>query len=211
MSIFKKIFGRKEENPAPRNIRSVNDLQCGDMITINDSFALPPQLRGQQMQVQSVNSYDYDGDKELEWVLKGADDTLIFLSLDEDDGVSLELSIKLKLADVETLFDLDNFADIFEDNDATTLIQTGDVERLSQWYTSSYRQSNAGETGFFHKKDHRDKNTPLGKGEQFELFTLDDPEEDFGVCIEVWNDGETDVSLTLYRPASDIVDFFPGS
>ena len=48
-------------------------------------------------------------------------------------------------------------------------------------------------------------------GEQFELYTLIDEEQSRGIDIEVWQDGDTDLFITLYRPTSDIVDIFPGS
>ena len=49
------------------------------------------------------------------------------------------------------------------------------------------------------------------QGEQFELYALYDADESYGVDVEVWQDGDTDVFLTLFRPTTDIVDMLPGS
>ena len=47
-------------------------------------------------------------------------------------------------------------------------------------------------------------------GEPCEMICLASDNEGFGLNIEIWDGGETEVSLTLMRPMSDIVDLFPG-
>jgi hypothetical protein len=215
MSIFKKIMkaisGGDKEQPH-RALKSVNDLKANDMITLSDSYALPESLRGKQLEVQSVSTYDYDGEKEVEWVLKGSDDGLIHLSLDEDDDTFLAFSIPIKRSEVEVLFDLDDFAKIFENKGGFSIKKAGDVPRLANWCSDEYNREGFSENGIFHKKDHRHLNGErLGSGEGFDLYTLVDGDEDKGISIEVWKDGSTDVSVVIYRPLTDIVDFFAGS
>lgn len=212
MNFFKAIWAAlfSPQPAAPRTVNSVADLQLKDMLQMSDSFALPAALRGQQLEVQSINTYDYDGDKELEWVLKGSNDLQIYLSLDEDDTSSLALSLKISRGDVGTLFDADEFAGVFDSNQSVTLTTRGAPEHLAGWYADSYAQSNVVEPGRFHRQDHRQSGA-LRNGEDFDLYTLMDGDEDKGVDIEVYRSGQTDVCLTIYRPLSDIVDFFPAS
>ena len=42
------------------------------------------------------------------------------------------------------------------------------------------------------------------------MICLSSDDESYGLNIEIWEGGETEVSLTLTRPISDIVDLFPG-
>ncbi len=69
--------------------------------------------------------------------------------------------------------------------------------------------------GYFHRKDHRSENLSAyeGKdaGEQFELYALFNEDQSKGLDVEVWQDGETDVFLTIFRPLSDIVEMYPAS
>jgi len=210
MSFLKGLF-KKDKETVRKELKSVSDLEIKDMIKLNDSFALPEILRGQTLEVQSINSYDYDGDMELEWVLKGSDGTLIHLSLDEDDSTYLEFSIKINLSDIETLFDSESFADVFDSEKPTILKRLNDIANGNKWSAEKYHQQGTFEEGVFHKQDYRNKDNSLGKGEAFRLYTLLDSDEDHGISIDVWDGGETDVSLTIFRELTDIVDFFPGT
>jgi hypothetical protein len=208
MIFFKNIFKKEKKRP---QIKSVLDLQKKDMIKLNDSFSLPKNLRDQTFEVQNINSYNYEGDMDLEWVLKGSDDTLIHLCLDDDDTSCLEFAIKLSRTEIEKLFNIDEFSHIFDSNKPTILKTIGEIDDKSDWTAKIYHQEGSEEEGYYYKKDHRDINADLDRGEAFRLYTLLDSEEDFGLSIEVWNSGETDVYLTIFRPKSDIVDFYPGS
>ncbi len=207
-------FKNQEKNNTSNKVRSLSciaDLKKGDMLKMSDSFSLPPLLRDQDLTVQAVNSSEYDGDLEIEWVLQGSNDTLIYLSLDEDDSNYIALSIRVKRKDVECLFEEDNFAEIFDDEQATRLKRIGDSDALSGWYTDKYKQTDFGEEGIYYAQyDHRDGGQ-RPKGEPLRYYALDDSEEEYGISIEVWNSGETDVCLSIYKSARTIVDLLPGS
>ncbi|MCG9697555.1 DUF4178 domain-containing protein [Shewanella sp. Isolate11] len=214
MGFLKGLFGKKA--PPPRQLNHPNDLQLGDMISMDDSFALPPQLRGQQLRVESINTYEFERKQQTEWVLKGHGNSNVFLSLDEDDETYLCLSIKINRAQVEQLFDLDAFSDIFEEDIQAILDLQGEApEELSQWLAPQYHQVNYAQFGYFHRQDYRGQRPPqdegLNRGDAFESYQLLDAEEDFAIDIEVYEGGETDVLLTQYRPLSDIREYWPGS
>ena len=212
MSFFKRVFGKEQQQ---RSLTKVTDLKKDDIIVLSDSFALPQALRTQQFQVSAVNSYEFEQDTQIEWVLTGCDDNQLFLSLDQDDKVYLKFSLKIEHHDVESLFDLDAFATIFDEPGQAVLNRQADNEKTSGWSSEQYRQSTFAVVGYFHRKDHRSQALSAyeGKdsGQQFEQYVLLDADEDRGIELEVWDDGDTDIFLTLYRPITDIIDMFPGS
>ena len=212
MSFFKKIF--KKDEPQ-RKLTSVHDLKKDDIIVLTDSFALPENLRNQQFQVTAVNTYEFEHSNQLEWALTSTTDIEIFLSLEVDDKTYLKFALKIEHQDVESLFNLDEFSQIFEQPGQAFLTTQQESTLTSGWSSKQYQQSVFAKVGFFHRKDHRSENLSAyeGKeaGEQFEQYVLFDQEQARGIDVEVWQDGDTDVFLTLYRPTSDIVDLFPGS
>ncbi|MGV2871175.1 hypothetical protein [Colwellia sp. E150_009] len=213
MSFFKKIFNKNKQEQ--RKLTHVNQLLVGDIIVLTDSFALPETLRNQQLQVTAVNSYEYEQETQTEWTLQGSNDLLLFLTLDVDDTTELKFALKIEHEDVETLFDLDSFSQIFDEPGQAFLEKQADNNLTTSWTSEQYQQNVFAKVGYFHRKDHRSENLSAyeGKdsGEQFELYTLYNEDQSKGIDIEVWQDGDTDVFLTIFRPLTDIVDMYPAS
>ncbi len=213
MSFFKKIFNKSSNES--RKLTKVNQLLVGDIIVLTDSFALPESLRGQEFQVKAVNSYEFEERVQTEWALTGTNALEIFLSLEVDDITELKLSLKIQHEDVETLFDLDSFSEIFDEPGEAFLEKKADSQITNLWSSEQYQQSVFAKVGFFHRKDHRSEKLSVyeGKdsGEQFELYSLYNEDQSKGIDIEVWQDGDTEVCLTLFRPCSDIIDMYPAS
>jgi len=213
MSFFKKLFSKSTNEP--RELTKVNQLLVGDIIVLTDSFALPESLRGQEFQVKAVNSYEFEHNVQTEWALIGTNALEIFLSLETDDITEIKLSLKIQHEDVESLFDLACFSEVFDEPGEAFLEKQADSDITSMWSSEQYQQSVFAKVGFFHRKDHRNEELSAyeGKesGEQFELYSLYNEDQSKGVDIEVWQDGDTEVCLTLFRPLSDIVDMYPAS
>jgi hypothetical protein len=213
MSFFKKIFNKSSNES--RKLTKVNQLLVGDIIVLTDSFALPESLRGQEFQVKAVNSYEFEERVQTEWALTGTNALEIFLSLEVDDITELKLSLKIQHEDVETLFDLESFSEIFDEPGEAFLEKKADSQITSLWSSEQYQQRVFAKVGFFHRKDHRSEKLSAyeGKdsGEQFELYSLYNEDQSKGIDIEVWQDGDTEVCLTLFRPCSDIIDMYPAS
>lgn len=213
MNFLKKIFNKSSNEP--RKLTEVNQLLVGDMIVLTDSFALPESLRGQDFQVKAVNSYEFENNVQTEWALMGSNALEIFLSLEVDDITELKLSLKIQHEDVETLFDLARFSEVFDEPGEAFLEKKADTDITAMWSSEQYQQSVFAKVGFFHRKDHRSENLSAyeGKdsGEQFELYSLYNEDQSKGVDVEVWQDGDTEVCLTLFRPLSDIIDMYPAS
>jgi len=213
MNFLKKIFNKTANEP--RKLTKVNQLLIGDIIVLTDSFALPEALRGQEFQIKAVNSYEFENKVQTEWALVGANALEIFLSLEVDDITELKLSLKIQHEDVESLFDLDSFSEVFDEPGQAFLDKQADSELTSMWTSEQYQQSVFAKVGYFHRKDHRSENLSSyeGKdsGEQFELYSLYNKDQSKGIDVEVWQDGDTEVCLTLFRPLSDIIDMYPAS
>jgi len=213
MSFLKKIFSKTEQKQ--RKLTQVNQLLMGDIIVLTDSFALPEVLRGQQLQVTAINCYEYENSTQSEWTLQGSNELLIFLSLDVDDVTELKFSLKIEHEDVDSLFDLDSFSEIFDEPGQAFLDRKTDNDRTTSWSSEQYQQSVFAKVGYFHRKDHRSENLNAyeGKdaGEQLELYSLYNEKQSKGIDIEVWQEGDTDVFLCLFRPLTDIIDMYPAS
>ena len=214
MSFFKSVFNKKNK-PEQRKLTQVNQLLVGDIIVLSDSFALPETLRNQQLQVTAVNSYEYEQSTQSEWTLQGSNDLLLFLSLDVEDTTELKFALKIEHQTVETLFDLDNFSEVFDEPGSAFLSRKADNSFTAGWSCDQYQQNVFATVGYFHRKDHRSENISAyeGKdaGEQFELYSLYNKDQTKGIDIEVWQDGDTDVFLTIFRPLTDIVDMYSAS
>lgn len=213
MSFLNKLFNK--EKKVERKLTQVNQLLVGDIIVLTDSFALPETLRSQQFQVKAVNSYEFEHSVQTEWQLLGTNNVEIFLSLDVEDTTELKFSLKIAHEDVETLFDLDKFSEVFDEPGQAFLEKQADTTLTSHWSSEQYQQSVFAKVGYFHRKDHRSENLSAyqgeGSGEQFEQYILYNKDQSKGIDIEVWDDGDTEVCLTFFRPLTDIIDMYPAS
>lgn len=217
MGFLSGLFGKKDKAPS-RELNHPNQLLKGDMITLDDSFALPAQLRGQQFKVEAIHTYEYQRSCQYEFMLMGQHPSPIFMTCIIDDESYLSFSIKVTRAEVEQLFDLDEFATVFDDEDAVLNRLTISDEldnQYGQWLASEYHQTEHAIFGYFHREDYRNLTPPQDehgkRGEAFESYSLEDNSESHGVDICVYESGDTEVTLTLYRPLTDIRQYWPGS
>ncbi|NTS75931.1 hypothetical protein HR060_03535 [Catenovulum sp. SM1970] len=211
MSFFKSIFGKKEQ---PRHLTRVQDLKQGDAIGFSDSFALPEQLRKQNFTVAEVNTYQYQRQTQLEFVLQGNTQLQVFLSVEEDDETWLNISVKITRDQVETLFDIDNFIDIFDGETPTELALQTENTDFASWLAPVYFQHAQAVSGYFYRKDFRPGKPPVHEDDEAEpvnYYGLTSADEKFSIDIDVWENGETDVVLTMHRPVTDISDLYPGT
>ncbi len=213
MSFLKNIF--KKDQPKPRQLNHPQHLHVKDIIVFSDSFALPAQLRAQQYEVTAINTYEFEHKLVTEWVLKGNQQELLYLSLDIDDNTYLKLSLKLDDSEVEQLFDLNHFAEIFDEPGQAFLDRKQDTINSEGWTCEQYKQTHFAQLGYFHRSDHRivkpSQYEGKNAGEQFEFYSLVGSNDQYSLDLEVWSDGDTDVFVNLFRPLTDIIDYFPGA
>lgn len=211
--MFSKFFKKKE---TLRQLSHPKDLQLNDMVQLQDSFILPAELKGQTLKVVDINTYQYQYSSETEFVLRGDSRTPIFLVVENEDGEEwANFSIKIERGDVEHLFSLEQFADIFDSEAMSELVRNDNIDTsLQQWTAAHYFQEGEPSAGYFHEQDYREKelsNYEEDGGEPFETISLADDDGKYFINIEIWENGDTDVSLTVCRPMSDIVELYPAS
>jgi hypothetical protein len=216
MGFLDRLFNKPT---APvRQLDHPKQLNVGDMISLDDSFSLPPQLRGQQLRVEAVHTYEFERSQHTEWQLKGHGTDTLYLSLEEDDETLLAFSMKIGRKQVEQLFDLDDFGAIFEEPGQAELspqaLSQELATQLEHWLGTQYHQVGFAEFGYFHREDYRGLKPPQdadgATGEPFENYRLLDQDETRALEVEVYEGGDTDVMLTLYRPLTDIREYWPG-
>ncbi|MBL4607942.1 MAG: hypothetical protein JKY01_08965 [Pseudomonadales bacterium] len=211
---MKKLFNKLRGKSASKQskLEHPRQLSVGDLMQLDDSFALPALLRGAMLEVLEVNTSQFEFNHEPEWILKGESEQSVFFSISEEDGESYAaFSIKIERADVDALFDMDQFSSIFDDESLARLDAKTTEGALAGWLAESYEQDGQSERGYFYREDYRASQPPSteGSGEPFDCYCLSNEDDTHALEIEVWGSGDTDVLLTLYRPLSDIRELWP--
>ncbi|KTF10275.1 MULTISPECIES: DUF4178 domain-containing protein [unclassified Pseudoalteromonas] len=204
----------KSKKEPERQLNHASELKKGDMFTVIDSFAYPSWLKGQTLRVIDVQTYQYQHSSDTEFVLETNSGQVVFLQIAQEDGEQwANFSIKVQRDEVDDIFTLDEFARIFDEESLTHIAVKNTPERFMQFLAKSYQQSESPFVCYFHNKDFRGQSLPRYEqdgGEPCEMICLASPDEGHSLNIEIWDGGETEVSLTLTRPITDIVDLFPG-
>ncbi len=210
-SFIKGLWSRTKKGPEVRQLDHARDLQAGDMLQMSDSFGLPEQLRNQAFKVVGVTTYQFEHTFSTTFALQSASDDTADMTIEEDAGRQIAaFSFAINRDAVEVLFDLDEFGAVFDEDSVTTLTlqESAGMEGL---VADEYHQESVGERGYYYDSDYRSSGPPVheGSGEPFDYYCLVNDESTHAVEIEVYQGGETDVSLTLYRDLSDITDLWP--
>lgn len=212
-SFVKGLFGSGKKAGSERRLEHARELLMGDMIRMSDSFALPPQIRDKLFRVVSVSTYQFERAFDTSFSLESDSDDHIDIMIEKEDGRErLCISMTIDRDDVESIFDLEGFAGIFDSDDPVNLKPRAEVG-FEGWIGAAYSQQAQGATGFYHEgADYRGKSPSRYEDDSqpFEYYELVTDDERFGIDIEVWEDGETDVALSIYRPVEDIKELWPG-
>jgi len=211
--MFKKLvkaFSSKKEKVVERKFSNVSDLLVGDIVTFKQRSELPLFLQGADAEVTSLGCYEYSDENERELTMKTVEGDVFFLSLIDDDGERyLSLSKKLSDSSITHLFDEDSFAEIFEqDIFAKNLCLQGDIEnKLIGWFDDNYNQTVKAKQGFYHPNS----GIPAGKGEEFLSHYCEAENDDYGLQVEIWEDGATDVLAICCCSENTIQDLWSAS
>lgn len=208
-NLFKTVFS-KEKKTEPRTLTHPRDLSTGDIIKFQ--YLPQPELSNLQFEIDSINTYDFEDRKLTEFSLKGDGQEKIYLTVDETgDDPFLSISRKIPRSDVEKLFDLDEFAEIFDNEDNSLLNRLEELDSLENWTAKQYCQEIYAEGGYFHKADYRGKTVPNDEaaGDEFEYYLAIDDSRTFVIEAEVYEGGETDIIVTIRRPITDIEEMWP--
>ena len=206
-----KLFKNKDKKL--RTLTHPDELEVGDIVGLKDRRSLPKELQGQQFEVTAVGSYQYASSTEREFTLRSEDSLSYYMSVDDNDGDPiLGFSIKIPRDAVLKIFDEEEFAMLWEP-EFPTLSVRHTPEAYASWLTDRYHQIVKSEEAYFYNRDLGDK-PPSRRmdddGEEFRYHECEgEPEDQYGLSIEVWASGETDVSLAVYTPQDVIDELWP--
>ncbi len=210
--LLRARFSKGDANDV-RTLESPADLDAGDLVTFKHRLALPGDVQGQTFEVSSVGAYEFEDGLYPQITLDGAESGRVFLSFKAGDASELCLSREVPRRDVLKLFDEDAFSALWDD-DFADLKVAARLDAYDGWLADAYSQVKKWAEGYYHSRDRR--------GETLSQYADDDSEElryhecedatgRFGITVEVWGDGETEVTLDV-NVAPDVVDaMFPGT
>ena len=151
--MLRRLFGgrSKAESP-PRQATHAWELQVGDFVKFG--FVAPHGLSQAELQVAAVHALDLGGPQKIRRVITldgGAEGRY---SLWQDERSALAVAHEINRPVVERLFDVDEFARLFDPDQSPnlTLHRRQELPELEGWTTSVYRQE-AAEQAYRHARD----------------------------------------------------------
>ncbi len=211
MNFFKSLFNKKKTDNI-RQLTQPGELQLNDIFTFGDSFALPEIMRKQQLQVLNINNIEFKHQHYAQIVAQGSNTQLIYLSFPNNAQHLMQLSLLLTRDDVEQLFDMQDFSEIFEAPGNVHLRPLLKQHRYADMLSDVYIQQNFMTTGYYHQQDFRNISPPQftqdEHGREFEYYTLTGGKEQRSIEIFIFENGDTDIYLSFLRPTNDIVELW---
>lgn len=211
MGFFKGLFKKSAPEKPVRSLDHASKLILGDILEFSDSFTLPNDIRKQKFEIIAIETFEFEHQHYPRFKLQGNLDGYLWLSLPGDNNNSFHISLEINRDEVEQLFDLDEFADIFDDGFSE--ITSQQAVSIGDWHADKYFQRDLATVAFHHREDLRE--TPPSKynedsnGRRFEYYHLHDSKEQKLVDIIVTDNGETDVYLTMQLANDAIAGFWP--
>ena len=208
--LLRARFGRATE--PGRALRGPGDLRAGDLLTFKHRLSLPPDVQGHTFEVSKVGTYQYEDGIYPQLTLDGTEAGRVYLGFKDGDATRLCLSKNTPRKDVLHLFNEDTFAGLWEDDFATLAV----LEKPSAydgWLAESYAQVKKWAEGYFYDRDCRGETLSDHQdddAEELRYHECEDATGRFGLTVEVWGDGETEVSLDVHCPADVIDAMWPG-
>lgn len=210
--VLRKLFRRGGSESEARRFEGPDDLGPGDLLTFKHRLALPPSVQGHTFEVSSIATYEFEDGLHPELTLDGVEGGRVYLAYAARDVSELTLSRDVPRGDVLKLFDEAAFAGLWEDGFADLEVVSA-LPEYEGWLAERYSQVKKWTEGYYHDRDCR--------GEDLSRYRDDDAEElrshecedatgRFGLTVEVWADGDTDVSLDVNVPPDVIESMWPG-
>ncbi|MCY4045583.1 MAG: hypothetical protein OXE99_10945, partial [Cellvibrionales bacterium] len=119
-----------------------------------------------------------------------------------------EFSYQLKKKDVEAIFGWDQLKAFFDESHQGELI-CNDIDAFEGWLAESYTRRECGAKGSYSEGDYRGK--PRNKGDEpFTYYSFFNADDTLSLDIEVWDEDEMDVFISILRPETDITACYAG-
>ena len=201
--MLRGLFRRGGKDDAPRKVAHAWELRPGDFIKL--ALTAPEGLSGAELQVSSVHAADLGGAGKLRRVLMldGKDGPY---SLWRDGRDRLAIGRELLRPVVEQLFDIDEFARLFDPDEPAnlTLERRTEPAGLDGWTGPVYRQEGA-TVAYWHDRDPDDQAADELIGEEaegFDHYRLTGDRRKFALEVAVFDGGRTDVTVIVLAPES---------
>jgi len=211
MRFFKSLFAKKQPL-TPRTLTTPDELQVNDIFTFSDSFALPQAMRKQQLQVIAVDTLEFKHAHYAQLVGQGSAAQLVYISFPENPKKLIKFSLLLTRNEVQALFDLDDFAEIFEAPGNARLKPLIKNHPYGAMLAEQYIQQHFMTTGYKHQQDYRGQIPPQYNeekhGREFEYYSLAGGNGERFIDIFIFENGETDIYLSFLRPANEITELW---
>lgn len=211
MRFLKSLFNKQPAAPT-RSLDEPKQLLLGDIFCFGDSFALPEAMRKQQLQVSDVSTVEFKHNHYVQLIGQGASDKQVYVSFPKNPQNQIKCSLLLTREEVENLFDLDAFSEIFEEPGKARITPLTDQHNYGDMLASEYIQQDFSTSGYIHEADYRDSKPPQFSdqehGREFEYYSLTGNQGLRLVEIFIFESGDTDVYLSSLRPAKDIAELW---
>lgn len=211
MSFFKSLFAKKQP-VTTRTLNHPSELQIADIFTFGDSFALPQAMRKQQLEVTEVNTVEFKHEHYAQVVGQGSGAQLVYISFPKNPHRFVKYSLLLTRQEVENLFDLGDFSEIFEPPGNARLKPISSQHNYADMLAPEYIQQDFMTTGYFHQEDYRAGTPPQfddeKHGREFEYYSLQGSQGQRLIDIFIYENGDTDVYLSFFRPANEIAELW---
>lgn len=211
MRFFKSLFAKKQPL-VTRTLSTANELQVNDIFTFGDSFALPSSIRKQQLEVIELNTLEFKHQHYTQIIGQGSGAQLVYLSFPENPQKLMKVSLLLNRDEVQALFDLDDFSEIFEAPGNARLTPLCSNHDYADMIAEEYIQQDFMTTGYQHQKDYRGQTPPQDNeaehGREFEYYSLQGGQGKRLIEIFIFENGDTDVYLSFLRPANEIAELW---
>jgi len=211
MGFLKSLFSK----PAPTPTRLLNEpkqLLSGDIFCFGDSFSLPEVMRKQQLQVTDIQTVEFKHEHYAQVIGQGVSDQLVYLSFPKNPQKLIKCSLLLTRADVESLFDMEAFSEIFEEPGQARLKPITTKHAYADMIADEYIQQDFSTSGYLHETDYRHTQPPQftdeAHGREFEYYSLEGNQGLRLIEIFIFENGDTDVYLSSLRPANDIAELW---
>ncbi len=203
----------KGKDKADRQLTGPAQLRAGDLLTFKHRLALPPDVQGQTFEVTSVAAYQFEDGVYTQLTLDGAEAGRVYLGFNARDVTELFLSRQAPRSDVLRLFDEAAFSALWDD-DFAELEVASKLPEYEGWLADRYAQVKNFAEGWYYDRDCRGEELSRfdddDDGEELRYHECEDATGRFGITVEIWGDGETEVALDVNCPPDVVESVWPG-
>lgn len=209
VGFLKRLFGSTTEPAIDRKLNHPCDLRKGDFLKFQ--FLPQSELSGKTFEVYKVNTYTYDGVDYPEMIIKDREGNIFFMMIEEEDGGEyVGLSKKVPKAMIREIIPQNKLDEILKKGTGKFLHidEKSQFPGFEKWLSMYYIETDENK-GSFIKGDFR--GNVNGKVENFKSHFLMDSSNEYALEIEVYGDGEIELSATVYHEINVIAEIYPGS